>query len=217
MSDNLNYETLDAEQRPTSLLSLTPLDANMNECDTKKLSSPGGSSLSSDHSSSVSLNYAFKRHWGEEITVELVRDQNKGFGISIIGGKDSNKTGFSSITGILIKKILPDSPAVKCGLLKTGDRLLEVGGVSLRNASHDESVEVIKNAVSPVKFVVQSLICNVCWPMRQAIPLLIDFSTEQGAVHQWQRMSQQSCQFQLSFRVQFVVEQKQILIGQFID
>lgn len=103
-----------------------------------------------------------KRHWGETITVELTRDENKGFGISIIGGKDStNKLGLSVLTGILIKKILPDSPAVKCGLLKTGDRLLEVGGVDLRNSTHDQAVDIIKTAISPVKFVVQSLIQTV--------------------------------------------------------
>ncbi len=103
---------------------------------------------------SINSAAAFRRHWGEEISVELVRAENKGFGISIIGGKDN--TLKSTLTGILIKKILPDSPALRCGLLKTGDRLLEVGGVDLRDASHDEAVEVIKNAVSPVRFVVQS-------------------------------------------------------------
>lgn len=131
----------------------------------KKLSSPtygSNSSTISEQSTngqSMAFNFAFKRHWGEEITVELERDNQKGFGISIIGGKDSNKSGgLSTLTGILIKKILPDSPALKCEKLKTGDRLLEVGGFDLRNATHDQAVEAIKNAISPVKFVVQILI-----------------------------------------------------------
>ena len=127
-----------------------------------KMTSSGDSFHSSDNLTTVAFNSALKRHWGEEITVELSRDGNKGFGISIIGGRDStNKYGLSSLSGILIKKVLPDSPAVKCGLLKTGDRLLEVGGIDLRTATHEEAVEAIKNAISPVKFVVQSLISTV--------------------------------------------------------
>lgn len=126
-----------------------------------KLSSSSASLLKSSTdalSGSFSSAAAFKRHWGEEIEVELIRAENKGFGISIIGGKDNSSLIKSTLTGILIKKILPDSPALRCGLLKTGDRLLEVGGTDLRNASHDKAVEVIKNAISPVKFVVQSLL-----------------------------------------------------------
>lgn len=149
------------EQRPTSIDSLMLPDhaGVVVECDGKKLNSPGASSTNSEIFNST-LNNALKRQWGSEITVYLVRDQNKGFGISIIGGKD-NKSGLSSLTGILIKKILPDSPAAKSGLLKTGDRVLEVDDIDLRNATHDEAVEAIKKAKSPVKFVVQCLISIV--------------------------------------------------------
>lgn len=75
------------------------------------------------------------------------------------GRNNSSASGLSSMTGILIKKILPDSPAAAARpQLKIGDRLLEVGGVDLLDATHDEAVEVIKHARSPVKFRVQSLI-----------------------------------------------------------
>lgn len=169
LSDNLNDEAsiVEPSKPASSQLCLAPPSQgshnsnssnDLNECDSAKLKL-SSSSASLLKSSDPALNSAaFKRHWGEEIEVELIRAENKGFGISIIGGKDNSSQLKSSLTGILIKKILPDSPALRCALLKTGDRLLEVGGVDLRNASHDEAVEVIKNAISPVKFVVQSLL-----------------------------------------------------------
>ena len=41
---------------------------------------------------------------------------------------------------------------------QTGDRILEVEGTDLRNASHEKAVQVIKNTGDPVVFMVQSLI-----------------------------------------------------------
>lgn len=49
-------------------------------------------------------------------------------------------------------------------LLQTGDRILEVDGENLRNASHERAVEVIRKAGNPVKFLVQSLIGVNCKP-----------------------------------------------------
>ena len=38
----------------------------------------------------------------------------------------------------------------------------QVNGVDVRNATHDEAVEVIRNASSPVRFMVQSLVDSSC-------------------------------------------------------
>lgn len=96
---------------------------------------------------------AMSRQWGPERTIELNRDPSKGLGISIISGKTESSHG-----GIYIKNVLPDSPAGWNGTLKRGDRILEVSGIDLRNATHAKAVEVIKNAQNPVVFVVQSLV-----------------------------------------------------------
>lgn len=125
---------------------------------------------------SLSSSSISKRKWGQEILVELIRNENSGFGISIIGGKEmiTNNNGnhhhhqhhtaaATILTGILIKKILPDSPAAKCGLMKMGDRLLEVDGNDLRLATHDVAVDVIKKAKNPVKFLIQTLLPLVSW------------------------------------------------------
>nr|XP_054765012.1 multiple PDZ domain protein-like [Lytechinus pictus] len=61
------------------------------------------------------------------------------------------------VQGIFIKHVLENSPAWKTGQLKTGDRILEVNGCDLREATHDQAVAVIRNASNPMHFQVQSL------------------------------------------------------------
>lgn len=46
------------------------------------------------------------------------RDEKNSLGISIVGGKVDLSWSGSSVTGIFIKNVLPDSPAGKSGLLK---------------------------------------------------------------------------------------------------
>ena len=101
--------------------------------------------------------------WGPPRTVTLYRNEHvKSLGISIVGGKldfsGPGNTIESCISGIFIKHVLPDSPAGRNGTLKTGDRILEVNGYDLRDASHDRAVEIIRAAQSPVHFIVQSLL-----------------------------------------------------------
>ncbi|XP_077005576.1 inaD-like protein isoform X2 [Tamandua tetradactyla] len=98
-------------------------------------------------------------HWGPPRIVEIFREPNVSLGISIVGGQTVIKRlkNGEELKGIFIKQVLEDSPAGKAKALKTGDKILEVSGVDLQNASHREAVEAIKNAGNPVVFVVQSL------------------------------------------------------------
>ncbi|KAF4021734.1 hypothetical protein G4228_013099 [Cervus hanglu yarkandensis] len=91
--------------------------------------------------------------------VEIFREPDVSLGISIVGGQTVIKRlkNGEELKGIFIKQVLEDSPAGKTNALKTGDKILEVSGVDLQNASHREAVEAIKNAGNPVVFVVQSL------------------------------------------------------------
>ena len=58
------------------------------------------------------------KQWGPERTFDVHRDEKGSLGISIVGGKvDLNWSG-SSVTGIFVKNVLPNSPAGKSGLLK---------------------------------------------------------------------------------------------------
>ena len=101
--------------------------------------------------------------WGPPRGVILYRDEYaKNLGISIVGGKldfsGPGNTIETCISGIFIKHVIPDSLAGRHSTLKTGDRILEVNGYNLRDATHDHAVEIIRSAQSPVYFLVQSLL-----------------------------------------------------------
>uniref|UniRef100_A0A8C6KX03 Multiple PDZ domain crumbs cell polarity complex component n=1 Tax=Nothobranchius furzeri TaxID=105023 RepID=A0A8C6KX03_NOTFU len=99
-------------------------------------------------------------NWNQPRKVELFREPGKSLGISIVGGRGmgSRLSSGEVMRGIFIKHILEDSPAGQNGTLKTGDRIVEVDGVDLRDASHEEAVEAIRRAGNPVSFLVQSII-----------------------------------------------------------
>ena len=64
----------------------------------------------------------------------------QGLGISIVGGKLEAPEGSDSpsLSGIFIKNVLTGSPAAATNQLNTGDRIIAVGDVDLRYASHDK-------------------------------------------------------------------------------
>ncbi|XP_075968545.1 multiple PDZ domain protein isoform X2 [Anarhichas minor] len=99
-------------------------------------------------------------NWNQPRKVELFRAPGKSLGISIVGGRGmgSRLSNGEVMRGIFIKHILEDSPAGQNGTLKTGDRIIEVDGADLRDASHEEAVEAIRRAGNPVSFLVQSII-----------------------------------------------------------
>ncbi|XP_028660975.2 multiple PDZ domain protein isoform X2 [Erpetoichthys calabaricus] len=98
--------------------------------------------------------------WNQPRRVELFREPGKSLGISIVGGRGmgSRLSNGEMMRGIFIKHILSDSPAGRNGTLKTGDRIVEVDGMDLRDASHEQAVEAIRNAGNPVVFMVQSIV-----------------------------------------------------------
>ncbi|KAJ6662559.1 hypothetical protein lerEdw1_011696, partial [Lerista edwardsae] len=98
-------------------------------------------------------------HWGPPQTVEIFRDPHVPLGISIVGGHTVIKRlkNGEELKGIFIKQVLKDSPAGRTNALKTGDKILEVSGTDVQNATHEEAVEAIKNAGNPIVFVIQSL------------------------------------------------------------
>uniref|UniRef100_A0A8D3DZS6 PATJ crumbs cell polarity complex component n=1 Tax=Scophthalmus maximus TaxID=52904 RepID=A0A8D3DZS6_SCOMX len=102
-------------------------------------------------------------HWGPPRRVEVWAEEDQSLGLSIVGGRHVIKRlrNGEELKGIFIKQVLPKSPAAKSRCLKTGDKILEVSGVDLRAASHQEAVSAIKSAPSPIVFIVQSLSLTV--------------------------------------------------------
>uniref|UniRef100_A0A8R1DLF4 Uncharacterized protein n=1 Tax=Caenorhabditis japonica TaxID=281687 RepID=A0A8R1DLF4_CAEJA len=78
--------------------------------------------------------------------VQLVKGQN-GLGFNIVGGEDNEP--------IYISFVLPGGVADLSGNVKTGDVLLEVNGVDLRNATHKEAAEALRNVGNPVFLTLQ--------------------------------------------------------------
>ncbi|XP_066507175.1 multiple PDZ domain protein isoform X2 [Hoplias malabaricus] len=117
------------------------------------------------------LQTAAFSNWNQPRKVELYREAGKSLGISIVGGRGmgSRLSNGEVMRGIFIKHILEDSPAGHNGTLKTGDRIVQVDGVDLRDASHEEAVEAIRKAGNPVVFLVQSIINR---PRKPPVPFL---------------------------------------------
>uniref|UniRef100_A0A8C9SVN1 Multiple PDZ domain crumbs cell polarity complex component n=1 Tax=Scleropages formosus TaxID=113540 RepID=A0A8C9SVN1_SCLFO len=129
--------------------------------------------------------------WNQPRRVALHREPGKSLGISIVGGRGmgSRLSNGEVMRGIFIKHILEDSPAGRNGTLKTGDRIVEVDGVDLRDASHEQAVEAIRRAGNPVVFLVQSIVQRprvrplsalmLAGPVRTAVVLLIHVPASQ--------------------------------------
>ncbi|XP_061744554.1 inaD-like protein [Nerophis ophidion] len=98
-------------------------------------------------------------HWGPPRRVEVWPEEGQSLGLTIVGGQHVIKRlrNGEELKGIFIKQVLAGSPAARTQCLKTGDKILEVSGVDLRAASHEQAVDAIKSALSPVVFIVQSL------------------------------------------------------------
>ncbi|XP_040265571.1 beta-2-syntrophin [Bufo bufo] len=82
--------------------------------------------------------------------VRVVKQEFGGLGISIKGGQENRMP-------ILISKIFPGLAADKSQALRVGDAILAVNGADLRNATHDQAVQVLKKAGKEVTLEVRFL------------------------------------------------------------
>ncbi|XP_029355086.1 inaD-like protein isoform X2 [Echeneis naucrates] len=165
---NLIQDTRDSEA--SSEFTLTDTDTEsvrMADLEKRKRQSHGGTSLSirgghghlPEREDGEGEETPAFSHWGPPRRVEMWAEEDQSLGLSIVGGRHVIKRlrNGEELKGIFIKQVLPNSPAARTQCLKTGDKILEVSGVDLRAASHEEAVNAIKSAPSPVVFIVQSL------------------------------------------------------------
>ncbi|KAF8365336.1 gopc-1 [Pristionchus pacificus] len=75
---------------------------------------------------------------GESRRVVLRKEPHEGLGISITGGTEH-------ALPIVVSEIQPGQPADRCGNLFVGDAILSVNGYDLRNAKHQEAVDVLSS------------------------------------------------------------------------
>uniref|UniRef100_F1L160 Gamma-2-syntrophin n=1 Tax=Ascaris suum TaxID=6253 RepID=F1L160_ASCSU len=82
--------------------------------------------------------------------VKLRKKKEGGLGLSIKGGTDGNQQ-----LPVVISKIFPDMPAQQSGLLYVGDAIVEVNGQLLDGKTHDEVVQLLRDAGDEVSLSVR--------------------------------------------------------------
>ncbi|XP_070589029.1 gamma-2-syntrophin isoform X2 [Erythrolamprus reginae] len=83
-------------------------------------------------------------------TVKLRRQPVGGLGLSIKGGAEHK-------VPVVISKILKDQAADQSGMLFIGDAVIQVNGISVEGATHEEVVQLLRNAGDEVAITVQYL------------------------------------------------------------
>ncbi|XP_078008622.1 multiple PDZ domain protein isoform X22 [Phascolarctos cinereus] len=81
---------------------------------------------------------------GCETTIDISKGRT-GLGLSIVGGADT------LLGAIIIHEVYEEGAACKDGRLWAGDQILEVNGIDLRNATHDEAINVLRQTPQKVR------------------------------------------------------------------
>ncbi|XP_078426671.1 multiple PDZ domain protein isoform X15 [Cetorhinus maximus] len=84
---------------------------------------------------------------GRETTIEISKGRT-GLGLSIVGGADT------LLGAIIIHEVYEEGAAAKDGRLWAGDQILEVNGIDLRVATHDEAINVLRQTPQKVQLTV---------------------------------------------------------------
>jgi len=84
--------------------------------------------------------------------VTLRRGAHGSFGFAIVGGHGSDRGDFP----VIIKSVFDSGAAASDGRLKRGDQLIAVNGVSLDAVTHEQAVNLLKNAGDTVTLLVSS-------------------------------------------------------------
>uniref|UniRef100_A0A7N4PSM0 PATJ crumbs cell polarity complex component n=1 Tax=Sarcophilus harrisii TaxID=9305 RepID=A0A7N4PSM0_SARHA len=84
---------------------------------------------------------------GQEMIIEISKGHS-GLGLSIVGGKDT------PLDAIVIHEVYEEGAAARDGRLWAGDQILEVNGIDLRNASHEEAITALRKTPQKVQLVV---------------------------------------------------------------
>uniref|UniRef100_A0A4W6G8F5 PDZ domain-containing protein n=1 Tax=Lates calcarifer TaxID=8187 RepID=A0A4W6G8F5_LATCA len=84
---------------------------------------------------------------GRETTIEICKG-NVGLGLSIVGGCDT------LLGAVIIHEVNDGGAAQKDGRLQAGDQILEVNGIDMRQATHDEAIGVLRLTTQRVRLCV---------------------------------------------------------------
>uniref|UniRef100_A0A7N6AIH4 Glutamate receptor, ionotropic, delta 2 (Grid2) interacting protein, a n=1 Tax=Anabas testudineus TaxID=64144 RepID=A0A7N6AIH4_ANATE len=121
-------------------------------CRSKSISEPQGRirrSRSEDHS---------ERHHGSKRASSVPRDGGEPGGrgeiVRVYRGKKNFGFTLRGHAPVCIDSVIPDSPAEECGL-KTGDKILFLNGLDMRNCSHEKVVSMLQGSGAMPTLVVE--------------------------------------------------------------
>ncbi|XP_043917171.1 multiple PDZ domain protein isoform X3 [Protopterus annectens] len=136
------YNTAVVEKKPVQQAVMTPNISN--PLDTELNKTPSRSStpatLASDPATCPIIP-------GCETVIEIAKGRT-GLGLSIVGGADT------LLGAIIIHEVYEEGAASKDGRLWAGDQILEVNGIDLRNTTHDEAINVLRQTPHKVRLMV---------------------------------------------------------------
>uniref|UniRef100_A0A3Q2R199 PDZ domain-containing protein n=1 Tax=Fundulus heteroclitus TaxID=8078 RepID=A0A3Q2R199_FUNHE len=89
---------------------------------------------------------------GELLSVELEKDR-QGLGLSLAGNRDRSRLSIF-VDAIMIHEVYEEGAAARDGRLWAGDQILEVNGVDLRGASHEEAIAALRQTPAKVRLTV---------------------------------------------------------------
>nr|XP_056723507.1 membrane-associated guanylate kinase, WW and PDZ domain-containing protein 3 isoform X3 [Euleptes europaea] len=107
--------------------------------------------ISSQNGSPRTNRIDLARQFPEAYDVVLQRKENEGFGFVILTSKNKPPPG---VIPHKIGRVIEGSPADHCGKLKVGDRISAVNGQSIVDLSHENIVQLIKEAGNSVTLTV---------------------------------------------------------------
>ncbi|XP_033996753.1 multiple PDZ domain protein-like [Trematomus bernacchii] len=84
---------------------------------------------------------------GQEMLLEICKGRS-GLGLSIVGGRDTQ------LDAIVIHEVYGEGAAARDARLWAGDQILEVNGVDLRGASHEEAIAALRQTPATVRLTV---------------------------------------------------------------
>ncbi|XP_032397272.1 protein scribble homolog isoform X2 [Etheostoma spectabile] len=138
-----------------------------------------------------------------------VSSQSGSLGISIAGGKGSLPYKDHD-EGIFISRVNKEGASGKAGV-HVGDRLLEVNGLNMQAATHNEAVNALRNAGSCIKIKVlreKLLHQGVCDPDEHQDPWEVTGRqswTQVGGDQRWKHPNTESVEDRLSKKIEAVV------------
>ncbi|XP_029905151.1 LOW QUALITY PROTEIN: multiple PDZ domain protein-like [Myripristis murdjan] len=84
---------------------------------------------------------------GQETVLEICKGRS-GLGLSIVGGRDTQ------LDAIVIHEVYEEGAAARDGRLWAGDQILEVNGVDLRGAAHEDAIAALRQTPAKVRLTV---------------------------------------------------------------